>query len=157
MRLPYESPRVFFTLIRGFAPEWLMYFKIYHGRQTRRQNRTRETHVVSSFIMQFPSRSFMTASLRKQPHCRCLTGAASTLPTECPQAETSTHLESASASHRGAAASLLHQLELHGGIVAQHIAGAWLVGAASTLPTECQQAETSTHLESASASHRRAG
>ena len=36
-------------------------------------------------------------------------------PTAVPAAETSTHLESASASHRGAAANLLDQSELHGG------------------------------------------
>ena len=40
-----------------------------------------------------------------------------------PDTQTSTHLESASASHRGAAASLLlhHQSELHGGACADHI------------------------------------
>ena len=53
---------------------------------------------------------------------------------ECQEAKTSTHLESLSASHRGAAvASLLHQSELHGGSVADHNQCRCVVAAASTL------------------------
>ena len=51
--------------------------------------------------------AFPVDSFTKAKTCRCLVGV--------PAAETSTHLESASASHRGAAASLLDQSELHGG------------------------------------------
>ena len=89
------------------------------------------------------SRRFMAAPLqRRSPSCRCLVLAASTLPPECqPEAKTSTHLTSASASHHGAAASLLDQSALHGGSVAQ---ANWrtpscrcLVLAAGTLQPEC--------------------
>ena len=53
---------------------------------------------------------------------------------ECQEAKTSTHLESLSASHRGAAvASLLHQSELHRGSVADHNQCTCVVAAASTL------------------------
>ena len=65
-------------------------------------------------------------------------------PTQVPEAETSTHLESAaSASHRGAAASLVGQSELHGGLVAKQantISCRCLVGVPeSTLPLKCQR------------------
>ena len=46
--------------------------------------------------------------------CRCLGVAARTLHPSERGAKTSTHLESTSASHNGAAASLLDQSELHG-------------------------------------------
>ena len=48
-------------------------------------------------------------------HCMCLVSAAEALSTRVPSAQMSTHLESATALHRGAAASLLDQSELHGG------------------------------------------
>ena len=57
-----------------------------------------------------------------QSHCiASVVSATSTLPIRVPQAETSTHLKSfcASASHRRAAASLLHQTELHDGFFAK--------------------------------------
>ena len=74
--------------------------------------------------------------------------------TGVPAAETSTHLESAAASHRGATASLLDQSEVHGGFRCKGKGTCrcrWLVLAAST---HSPQAETSTHLGSVSASHR---
>ena len=53
---------------------------------------------------------------------------------ECQEAKTSTHLESASTSHRGSAvASLLYQSELHGSSVADHNQCRCVVAAASTL------------------------
>ena len=63
------------------------------------------------------------------------------LCTEVPAEETSTHLESTSASQRGAAASLLDQSEVHGGCVAKpnhlqvQISGP---GGKHSPPSECQ-------------------
>ena len=51
------------------------------------------------------------APLHMQTNCLML--AASTFPPECQRNNTSTHLESAFALHRGAAASLLDQSEVH--------------------------------------------
>ena len=67
------------------------------------------------------SRSLMAASLQRQPpSSRCFRSVQQALSTRVPEAETSTtHLESASASHRAAAASLLDQSEPHGGSVAK--------------------------------------
>ena len=80
------------------------------------------------------------------------------LSTGVPVAQTSTDLESASASHRGAAASLLDQSELDGGFrckVKPFAAGVWcVVVAASTLHQSASGRDESTDLESASASHR---
>ena len=65
-------------------------------------------------------RSFIAASLQRQPHCRQVHSLGRKYSfTKCQQTETSTHLESASVSHRRAAASLPHQSNLHGGIVAK--------------------------------------
>ena len=62
------------------------------------------------------SRSFMAAPSQRQTlSCRCLVMAASTLHSPVLAAGTSTHLESATAVHRRASASLLDQSELHGG------------------------------------------
>ena len=58
-------------------------------------------------------RSCMAASVAE--HSACAWSSPQALSTRVPEAETSAHLESASASHHGAAASLLHQSELHGG------------------------------------------
>ena len=78
------------------------------------------------------------------------------LSTRMPEAETSAHLESASASNRGAAASLLqcHQSKLHGssGPKATTPAGAW--PRRQALSTRVPEAETSTHIEFAPVSHR---
>ena len=54
----------------------------------------------------------MAAPLQMRTNCLVL--AVSTLPPECQRNNTSTHLESAFTSHRGAAASLLDQSEVHG-------------------------------------------
>ena len=75
--------------------------------------------------------------------------------TQVPEAETSTHRASLSASHRGAATPLLHQSELDGGSVAERIAGAW--SGRQALCTRVAEAETSTHHETMSpwsATHR---
>ena len=57
-------------------------------------------------------RSCMAASVAE--HSACAWSSPQALSTRVPEAETSAHLESASASHHGVAASLLHQSELHG-------------------------------------------
>ena len=98
--------------------------------------------------------------------------ATSTLHPRARGRETSTHFASASASHRGAAASLLDQSVLHGGLLEQSElhdgfrgevrapAGIrcegvlLLVLATSTLHPSARGRDTSTHLESGSASHR---
>ena len=67
----------------------------------------------------------------KQPdlHVFLSPGGKHSPPPECQRQRRSTHLESASASHRGAAASLLDQLAVHGGSDAKANngvgAGAW--------------------------------
>ena len=69
--------------------------------------------------------------------------AASTLHSSARPRDEHVHPDSASASHRGAAASLLlQQSELDGGSVGGHIAGVWSV-LASTAPLHVQAAETS--------------
>ena len=70
------------------------------------------------------------------------------LSTGMSEAETSTHLESASASHRGAAARLLHQSKLQ-----------WRLRRKGQTPScrclvEVPAADTTTHFASTSASHR---
>ena len=66
------------------------------------------------------------------------------------------HLESAFASHRGAAASLLDQSEVHGGSVAKGKPPARLSAWCSrqALSTRVPAVDTSTHLESAFTLHR---
>ena len=76
------------------------------------------------------------------------------LSTRVLMAETSTHLESATASHHRAAASLLDQSELHGGFRLQSIYLPVPGLRRQALSTRVLAAETSTHLESATASHR---
>ena len=71
-----------------------------------------------------------------------------------PAAETSTHLESASASHQGAAASLLDQSELQW---RPRFTGGRLQRpdrAVKLSPRACWRQRQSTHLESATTSHR---
>ena len=68
-----------------------------------------------------------------------------------PAAETSTQLESVSASHRRAAASLLDQSKLHGGSIAEQ------TNTSQVFSRGCMHClHPSTHLDSACASHRRA-
>ena len=64
------------------------------------------------------------------------------------------HLESAFASHRGAAASLLDQSEVHGGSVAKGKPPARLSAWCSRQALRLLATDTSTHLESASTLHR---
>ena len=73
-------------------------------------------------------------------------GALRTLHPSASSRDEQAHLESASASHRGAAASLLDQSELHGGFrcKAKPPLGAWCL-AASTLHPSASGRETSTH------------
>ena len=61
------------------------------------------------------SRSFMSAPSQTTFSAGVHNRRGKHSPPECRRQVASTHLESASASHRGAAASLLHQSELHGG------------------------------------------
>ena len=57
------------------------------------------------------------SSVAKAKHLQVRGAGGKHPPSECLVAETSTHLASASTSHRGAAASLLDQSEVHGGSV----------------------------------------
>ena len=100
----------------------------------------------------------MAASWQRPPSAGAWSngGGEHSPPPQCHEQKTSTHLESASALHRGAAASLLDQLELHGGTMVK--ANTCKVpdrgGGKHSPPPECQRQKTSTHLESAaSVSH----
>ena len=103
----------------------------------------------------------MAAPSQKGKHlpAGALATAAQALFTRVPEAQTSTHLESATAVHRGAGASFARSvggsLDLnHKG---KHLPAAVVVMAAQALSTRVPEAETSTHLESATAVHHLAG
>ena len=84
--------------------------------------------ITAKMILAQPSPHPVTDNLRPTPwrtplqrqtttcKCRCVVLAAQALSIGVPNAQTSTHLESDSASHRGAAASLLDLSERRGGL-----------------------------------------
>ena len=83
------------------------------GRVCECANMLWNKHAIKSKYIGVP-RSIMAASVPKEGHLQVPGVCRQALSIRVPPAETSTHLASASASHRGAAARLLDQSELDG-------------------------------------------